>query len=369
MAKIRRRAPNRYTITVYLGRDENGKRLEINETFHGGRLEAKQRAAELEMGYKKRNGPKHQKITLGEYLNQWLKKIKNTVSNRTYETYGWHVNRITESDAGKLPMYNLKTIDLQDNMIFDGLSPRTVRGLFGTLKTALRQAVVWEILNRDITVGLKTPKVPRKEKKILMPDALKTLLDATKGYKYYLVVRLLAITGMRLGEVLGLEWQDVDFKKRTLTIKRAADCRNRILKETKNVSSERIMKLDNETINLLACRKKERKVIDLTDNLIFSHNGRVVREDAIRRTIKYALKKAGLSNHVTPHTFRHTAGSVLLDAGYSLPTVAEFLGHSSPATTAAVYSHAVKKNRNNVADVIELNMVEDKSEDMIPLTQ
>ncbi len=291
------------------------------------------------------------------------------MSNRTYETYEWHVNRIAESDAGKLPMYNLKTIDLQDNMEFEGLSPRTIRGLFGTLKTALRQAVVWEILNRDPTVGLKTPKVPRKEKKILMPDALKALLNAAKGYKYYLVIRLLAITGMRLGEVLGLEWQDVDFKKRTLTIKRAADGRHRILKETKNVSSERIMVLDDETISLLASRKKDRKVIDITDNLIFSHNGRVVREDAIRRTINYAQKKAGLTSHTTPHTFRHTAGSVLLDAGYSLPTVAEFLGHSSPATTAAVYVHAVKKNKNNVADILDLDIESDKMADKNLQTQ
>jgi len=351
MAQIKRRGPNIYTIIVYLGRDKEGKRKWHYETFHGGKTEAKQRGAELEVELKRRTGPKHAAMNLGEYLNSWLEDIRGTVSDRAYETYKWHVSRIMPV-AGKLAMYNLNTMELQKSMVFKGLSPRSIRGVYGTLRTALRQAVAWGILNSDPTVGLRTPRVPRVEKKVLTLDELQVFLETAKGYKYYLVVRLLALTGMRLGEVLGLMWQDIDFKKETLTIKRAADGRNRILKETKNVSSERVIKLDTETISLLSQYKKDRKVVNLKNSLIFSHDGRVVREDAIRRTMNYVIKKTGLV-HISPHNLRHTAGSLMLDAGYSLPAVAALLGHSSTSTTAAVYAHAVKKNSNNVADVFD----------------
>jgi integrase len=106
----------------------------------------------------------------------------------------------------------------------------------------------------------------------------------------------------------------------------------------------RTIKLDVETLTLLAALK-ERKVASMT-GLIFHHEGRVVREDAIRRTMNYALKRAGLE-HVKIHALRHGAGSLLLDAGRSLPAVSEFPGHSSTATTAAVYAHAVRQGESS----------------------
>ncbi|MCL6558898.1 MAG: tyrosine-type recombinase/integrase [Firmicutes bacterium] len=77
-----------------------------------------------------------------------------------------------------------------------------------------------------------------------------------------------------------------------------------------------------------------------------------MREDAVRRTLNYALKRAGVA-HIRIHDLRHTAGSLLLDAGYSFPVVAAFLGHSSPATTAVVYAHAVRKGAS-IAEVLNM---------------
>ncbi|MDD2443513.1 MAG: hypothetical protein PHS52_03320 [Desulfotomaculaceae bacterium] len=81
---------------MYLGRDENGKRIDHNETFHGERTKAKIRAAELEVELKRRTGPKHLTLNLGEYLEKWLKDIQGTVSDRTFETYKRHVKRIIQ---------------------------------------------------------------------------------------------------------------------------------------------------------------------------------------------------------------------------------------------------------------------------------
>jgi len=352
MAQLVRKGPNKYLISIYLGRDEKGKRTYYREVFNGKITQARLRAAELEAGLKKRAGPA-KSMTVDQYLEIWLARIKGTVSERTYETYSWHVRRLKEV-LNKLSMFNLTAFELQEALAeLKNLKPKTLKGVYGTLRTAMRQAVAWGLLAADPAAGLRAPRVPRQERKVLTQQELQAVLNAASGYKYYPVIRLLALTGMRLGEVLGLKWQDIDFKKETLTVKRAADGRHRKLKpQTKTASSERMFKLGEETMRLLMSLKKEQRIVSMKkDALVFSCNGRVVREDAIRRTLNYALKKAGLS-HIRVHDLRHTAGSLLLDAGYSFPTVAAFLGHSSPATTAAVYAHAVRKS-GNVIDLLK----------------
>ncbi len=342
MAQIRRKGPNKYLISVYEGRDSKGKRKYYNEFFHGSLAEARLRAAELHAARRKK-GPSSLAKTLGDYLQEWLNQVKSSVSERTHETYAYHVRKLLPV-VGRLQMYGLSAFELQKGLSGLEGSSRTVKGVYGTLKTALRQAVAWGLLQSDPTAGLKTPRVARQERPVLTQEELRRLLEAAKLYKYYLVIRLLALTGARLGEVLGLRWQDLDLEKKTMTIKRAADGKHRREKaDTKTYSSKRTIKLDDETASLLAVYRKGRKVVSIkTGELVFSCNGRIIREDAVRRTLRYALKKAGLP-HMRVHDLRHTAGSLLLDAGYSFPTVAAFLGHSSPATTAAVYAHAVRK--------------------------
>jgi integrase len=286
-------------------------------------------------------------MNVGEYLEKkWLPGIKGTVSDRAYGTYVYHVKRLKPL-VGNLALYNLSGMDLQEALpkgCFGNVKPKTVKGFYGTLKTALKQAVAWGLLSVDPTTGLRTPRVPKEKREVLTALELVRLLDAAKRYKYYLVIRLLALTGARLGEILGLKWTDVDFKKGTLTIQRSADSRNRVLKDdTKTEASPRTIRLDDDSLALLTAFKDERRVAGpKVTSLIFNYEGRVVREDAIRRTMNYALKRAGLA-HKRIHDLRHGAGSLLLDGGESLAAVSAFLGHSSTATTAAVYAHAVRE--------------------------
>ncbi len=347
MASIKRKGPNKYEISVFIGRDAEGKRVINYETFNGSMAQARHRGAELETELKRRVGPTLLAMNVGEYLEKkWLPGIKGTISDRAFGTYVYHVKRLKPL-VGNLALYNLTGMALQDALpkgCFGKVKPKTIRGFYGTLKTALKQAVAWGLLGVDPTAGLRTPRVPKQKREVLTAEELVRLLDAARAYKYHLVIRLLALVGARLGEILGLKWSDIDFKKETLTIMRSADSRNRVLKDdTKTEASPRTIRLDAETLTLLAAFKNERRVVSLKDSsLIFNYEGRVVREDAIRRTMNYALKKAGLE-HKRIHDLRHGAGSILLDGGQSLAAVSAFLGHSSTATTAAVYAHAVRQ--------------------------
>lgn len=360
MAEIRRKGPNRYLILVYVGRGPDGKRRYHREGFRGTLSQAKLRAAELEVELKLRTGPSRVAMKLGDYLDLWLEQNKPpAVSERTWQTYEWHVRRL-KPHVGRLPLYGLTAGVLQEALagLFEEL-PRSARKIVGSLKTALRQAVAWGYLPSDPTMGLRTPKMPRRARPVLGPEEAFRLLEILKGYRQGLAVRMLLLTGMRLGELLGLRWSDIDFEKGTVTIRRSADSRNRKFKESeepKTPAARRTLTLDPETLRMLEEHRKavaRTKVSPLRrdDIPVFGPGHRPLGEDLVRRTLARALKKAGLPR-MRVHDLRHTAGSILLDAGVPLAAVSAFLGHSSPATTAAIYAHAVRRGKN-VAEVLE----------------
>lgn len=364
MAQVRRRGPNNYTITVYLGRDKDGKRKYHNETFYGGITKANLRAKELEVEFKlkRKTGPKALAMTLGEYLDEWL-EVKD-VSERTAEKYAWHVKRLKPL-LGDLQLYNIGVFEIQKSLLnLTDVSPRTKKDIYATLRTAMRDAVKFKRLSSDPTIGLSPPRNPRIERKVLNYNELNKMLEVAKDYKHYPVIRILAVTGIRLGEVLGLKWQDVNFDKGTLTIKRSVDCRHRTIKETKTAGSVRTLKLDPVTLQILSDIKGQKvgekvRPINLDDELTFhTEDHRPLREGAIRKTLNQALKKAGL-DHIRIHDLRHTAGSILLDSGVPLATVASFLGHSTPATTASVYAHAIRGGES-IAKFLESDRLADK---------
>lgn len=356
---IRKRGTNTYTITIYIGR-EGGKRQYYYETFYGTLNKARHRAAELEVEIKSRYTQKGHKLTLNDYLDIWLESIKDNVTERTLKNYTWHVSKL-KPIFNQLILHDIRPGDiLLGIQSLEGISPRTKKDIYSTLRCALRQSVRLGYLKFDPSVGLKAPRVPRREEQILNHEELGHFLKLAKDYKHYPVIRMLAVTGMRLGEALGLKWKDIDVRKCTITIRRAVDCRKRIIKnETKTASSMRTIKLDQETLNVLQRHKQSRNDVVNIEGLIFqAEDGRPLREGAVRNCMNRILKKAGLK-HIRIHDLRHTAGSILLDEGLSLAAVASFLGHSTPATTASIYAHTIRTGES-IAKFIEADNKTDK---------
>ncbi|WP_333871253.1 site-specific integrase [Desulforamulus putei] len=356
MAQIRERKPGVFTISVYLGKDNDGKKKFHHETFKGKLRAAQQRARILEANKDSLKGSANQEMILAKYLDYWLEMTKKTVTERTWETYEYHVKKLKPL-IGDIRLSEIRVLTLQERLVYCDLSARTVKGIYGTLRTAIRQAIAWGLIDRDVTSGLKPPRNSHKERRILNSEELHKLLAAAKGYKHYALIRLLAVTGMRLGEAAGLKWRDIDFEKETVTIYRSADTRKRKMKdEPKNLGSRRRLQLDGETLEALKKHKKSMespKVANIRqeDELVFHQNGRPLNGTMVRRALDRALRRAGLP-HIRVHDLRHGAGSLMLDAGFSLPSVSSVLGHSTPATTAAIYLHAVKTG-TNVIDALK----------------
>jgi integrase len=157
-----------------------------------------------------------------------------------------------------------------------------------------------------------------------------------------LAFEILAYTGMRISEALGLDWGDVTFGDRpTVTIRRQY-YRGKI----------KIPKTDAgvRTVDLpagLAAPLWESGA-DQTGPILHTRTGRRLSARNLSRTLEAAAARAAVPG-VTPHTFRHTHGSMLLSEGWPLPDVAERLGHADPSITARVYSHQVRDRRRDVS--------------------
>ena len=228
---------------------------------------------------------------------------------RTWENYEWHVRRL-KAAAGHLSLWGLTAGTLQEALAKLTGSARTVRDSYATLRTALRQAVGWGMLPSNPTAGLRTPKVPRTEKRVLTREELERLLDAARHYKHHLVIRLLGLTGLRLGEVLALRWRDVDLAHGTATVCQSVDLRRRTLKDTKTDAAVRAIRLDPETVALLREHRRSQAESPVTPlrrgaDLVFrASDGRPLKESAVRKTLNRALRKAGI-DHIRVHDLRH----------------------------------------------------------------
>lgn len=342
MAYIRERGKG-WTISIYLGRDKNGKRDDHHETvYFSTRKEVEKYARELEEKIKNVVCPN---MTLEQYLCSWLKRVENKVEERTYEVYQYHIKKILEVLDGSKKLISLKTYQIQEAFDRFSLAPKTIRGILTTFRTAMRQAVAWELIPKDPTFGVKTPKVKKQTKKnVLTTEEYIKYINTCKVFKHGLILRVLIETGMRPSECLALCWKNINFIRNTITIQRAVNIKKRKTKDTtKTDCSPRTIKVSKELIALLQQHYNNQKVININNDLVFrSDDGKVMSYTIVKKTHERILKKAGLPK-IRVYDLRHTTASLLLEQGHSLADVAQLLGHSTTATTANTYVHSVRQ--------------------------
>lgn len=207
----------------------------------------------------------------------------------------------------------------------------------------------------------KAYKAPYFEK-----DELQQFLGAVRkdeDFKAYIMFYTLAFTGLRRGELFGLQWQDIDFSRKTLSVKRNLIYNEQERKfefsNLKTKSSKRIIGIDETLINLLLrWRNYQREFflgrglnVNNPEQLIFtSINNHYMTDAYLRRIIKRITEKYELP-HITVHGFRHTHCSLLFEAGAEMHAVKDRLGHSDIQTTMNIYTHVMKKERDKTAEL------------------
>ena len=314
--------------------------------------------------------------TLSAYLEQWLETMaKPSVRPRTFENYRLNVRRAREL-LGRIRLGELTPAAIQGAyaaLLRRGLAPRSVWQMHMVLHRALRQAVLSGALVRNPVDGVSRPRASHHEIRTLTIDEVKRLFEITRDHRLHALWVVLATTGVRLGEALGLKWEDVDFNLGRLSIRRSLQREAHVgfvLVEPKTAKSRRSVYLAPGTIQALkehlVRQENERQLArDLWQpkhDLVFkSELGKPMQDGQVSWSFHQALAKAGLPR-IRIHDLRHTAATQLLERGVHPKVVQEMLGHSTITLTLDTYSHVMPGLHVQAAAQMQRLFSEDRNE-------
>jgi integrase len=165
------------------------------------------------------------------YLDRWLPTVRGTVKERTWVRHEEVVRLHFKPSIGGLKLQKLSPLDVQElylSKLDSDLSPRTVQIIHTTLHKALKQAVRWSLVSRNVTEAVTPPKPQKKEIRVLTTEEVKRLLRAVRENRFETLYVLAVTTGMRQGELLGLIWEDVNLEEGVLRITRTVWARQRL---------------------------------------------------------------------------------------------------------------------------------------------
>jgi integrase len=232
----------------------------------------------------------------------------------------------------------------------DGLAPGTVRLMHGILHKALEQAVKWGAVPRNVCKAVTPPKPNPEEIRPLDAEQAKRLLEAAGGNRLEALYVLAVTAGLRVGELLGLKWEDMDVDTETLRIRRTkSQARTGPTFTAPKNGKGRSIKLTRRAVEALKTHKAIQNAERLKAGSLWQDNNLMFCTAAGKpldfrnlatASFKPLLKKAGLPD-IRFHDLRHTCATLLLSRGHHPTLVQELLGHASVALTLDRYSHVL----------------------------
>ena len=292
--------------------------------------------------------------TVGEYMEQWLQtSARESVRESTYESYRNQVRRYVVPAIGRVKLKRLSAMQIQGMyraMLDRGLSPRTVQYTHAVLHRALRQAVRWGLVPRNVSEDVDRPRIRPEEIRPLNRHQARHLLNTAgeSGDRFEALYVLALHTGMRPGELLGLKWENVNFDEGGLQLNRALAGKNLTSPKTKR--SRRRIDLSTASIAALKAHRKRQLEERMQKAGLWRDHGLVFPSTVgtplfhrnVVRAFKNLLKRAGLPQSTRLYDLRHTCATLLLGSNVHPKYVQELLGHASIALTLDTYSHVLK---------------------------
>jgi integrase len=319
-------------------------------------------AREAQQGYAPRNG----RLTVGAYLQAWLRDaVMPTVRPSTYRSYELLVRVHITPHLGRTPLVKLSPLQVQ-TMLADltahGLSARSVHHVRAVLRTALNQAVRWELLQRNVASLVDGPKVPRHEVAAMSPREAQMLLEVVREDRLGALYALALLTGLRQGELLGLTWDDLDLTGGLVTVRHALQRVNGTLGhvEPKTSRSRREVALPPTAVTTLRAHRSRQLEERIWAGSRWNDTGFVFTTSIgtpldgpnVTHRLQRILRSAGLPS-MRFHDLRHACATLMLTQGVSARVVMEVLGHSQIGLTMDTYAHVIPALQRDAAERIE----------------
>ena len=327
--------------------------------------------------YEKGQSLKESRVKFGDWLKRWLEnhvKIRSRLT--TWENYKWAVDNHIVPAIGKITLKDLRASHLQvmyreklESGREDkegGLSARSVQLIHRVCHAALEQAVKEDVIAKNVAKSVSLPPKVRKEIQPMTPEQIKQFLGANKESPLFAAFFILLSTGVRRGELLGIQWSDIDFANQTVYIQRSwvkSKTKKAQFAEPKTAKSRRVIPLSSAAIEVLKLHKerqgmtrkqREEKGQSYSDRgLVFCRDDGVpYYPQTLNFYLEKALETAGLPRFRV-HDIRHTFASLMVGQGISVKVVQELMGHATVQMTLDTYSHVLPGAKTTAVNQVQ----------------
>ena len=289
-----------------------------------------------------------------DWLGQWLENyVYPSVKVRTYERYTLIIEQHIKGKIGSIKLDDLSPILLQqfitellqsgNRKTGKGLSPNSVNAVISVIQSSLKTAHLLGLTKEYTADKLKRPKLKEKPVECFtlaeQKQIERSILNGKKDKLYGIILCL--YSGLRIGELMALQWSDIDFVKGVLTVSKSChDGKNGlIIDEPKTANSRRMIPLPKQLMPILKGIKKK------SDSpFVVSANGKNVSVRSYQRSFELLLKKLKIP-HKGFHSLRHTFATRAIECGMDVKTLSEILGHKNPTVTLNRYAHSLMEHK------------------------
>jgi integrase len=301
-------------------------------------------------------------ITFGDLTSKWLEGKKLEVRENTLAAYVPAVNRLNnyavlKDKTGEVLLYlkdtNLKKIDAEicedfkTDMATRSLNAWTISRNIIIMKSLFDKAVEWGYLQVNPARFIKSPSIVKREMEFFTLNEVKVILNEVDTF-YRPLTSVIAYTGLRLSEALGMSWCDVDFKQSKLFVKKILHKGK--FADPKTVKSKRCVDIPEFLVEELKVHQIN-QAVNLPRNdfdLLFTdRDGFPLNTDKLaQKILRPAIRKAGIKEPEMPfHALRHTYASIMASLGADLKYLQDQMGHSSFKVTKDLYTHIYPESR------------------------
>ena len=289
-----------------------------------------------------------------DWLTQWLENyIRPSVKVRTYERYHLIIEQHIKNSIGNIELDALSPLVLQkfisellqngNRKTGKGLSANSVNAVISVIQGSLRTAHLLGLSKEYTADKLKRPKLKEKPVECFTLSEQKqieqSILNGKKDKMYGILLCL--YSGLRIGELIALQWSDIDFVKGILTVSKS--CHDGqdglIIDEPKTANSRRLIPLPKQLLPILKGIKKKSN-----SPFVVSANGSSVSVRSYQRSFELLLKRLNIP-HKGFHSLRHTFATRALECGMDVKTLSEILGHKNPTITLNRYAHSLMEHK------------------------
>lgn len=340
----------RYRAKITVGHDADGKPI---VKYASGRTKKELEAAKEELirAYITGNTDARRDVLFGTYAWEWYRTYKEPhLSPSSRHVY------ISTFDTHLLPVLAnrqlraITAMDLQQLLNGKaGMSVTSIGYITSILRGVFRTATAQGVIDRDPTLALVKPGAEQQTRRALTKAETAAALKVGEAHPEGLLLLILYYTGLRIGEALGLQWGDIDFKAKTVTVRRDLDFRTGEIGKTKTAASDRTVPIPDALFSALHSVRGFGETYIIQGPKSGSYLSRTSYTRMWDRLMAAMYEAdssiearegwSGLRSILTPHYFRHNYASVLYNAGVDILSAQRYLGHSNVKTTLQIYAH------------------------------